>query len=194
MFIRVLVLLITFSLCVGTSAHAQDRLAKIVASIETIEILPLHADVMYSEIVPEGEPVPEPPKYCGDSLFWEAVAARDTIIPYLFDKLTDTTPTQVIVVYFGHYTVADVSYEIMKQMINGLPDVEIMGVMKDNGLGEQNKWNYLRKSIRNRNKFKRALHHWYQRHKSMLNWVSDDSPAGGHYEIGHRGKKTCPVK
>lgn len=163
-------------------SSTDDSILRFTDSLLFVTELPLHCDKMYS--MPETENDGGDIKgICGDELFWRIVSLRDTAIPYLLNKLSNTTTTEVIVVYYGNYAVADVANEAIKQIIKGIPDVELVYNLKDNGLGEQNRWNFLRQSTGNRKKFQRALSKWYEKNKSSLVWIKDKTPAEGHYEI-----------
>lgn len=136
---------------------------------------------------------------CGDRFFWQVVKGKKEIIPLLIDKLDDTTQTDAFVPYFGgHYTVADVAYTALQEIIKDIPTFELLKIKFDSkGCGYCSYWNYLRKDIKNRRKFKVAVSHWYDKNKANLVWVTShqfltcdingfNHPNGGHFELKAR--------
>jgi hypothetical protein len=133
---------------------------------------------------------------CGDHYFWQAVKGKKEIIPFLIDKIDDTTMTEASVSYFGgRYTVADVAYTALQEIIKDVPTFELLKIKFDtNGCGYCSYWNYLREDIKNRKKFKVAVSKWYDENKENLVWVSSkifltcdvsgfNHPNGGHLEL-----------
>lgn len=132
---------------------------------------------------------------CGDDLYWNVVMLRDNIIELLIDKLDDTTTTKAFVPYFGGYhTIADLAFVALEEIIHGIPTFELLGVKFDeNGCGYCSYWQHLRKSNKNRKKFKQAVKEWYFNNKEELTWVesnffsscdcSGEHPNGGHYRL-----------
>jgi len=133
---------------------------------------------------------------CGDRYFWQVVKGKQEIIPLLLDKLDDTTQTEASVPYIGgQYTVADIVYTALQEIINDIPTFELLKIKFDtNGCGYCSYWNYLRKDIKNRKKFKVAVTNWYNKNKTNLVWVTSNQfltfdrsgfnhPNGGHLEL-----------
>ena len=69
---------------------------------------------------------------CGDRLFWTVVKQQKSVVPLLIDRLNDTTETAVYVPNFGGlYTVADVAYYALEEIIHGIPTFKLLGVKFD---------------------------------------------------------------
>lgn len=132
---------------------------------------------------------------CGDKLYWEAVSVGRSNIELLIDKLDDTTSTTANVVLFGgNYTVADIAYSTLNEIIHNIPTFDLLGVQFDQeGCGYCSYWQHLNKSFTNRQKFKEAVKNWYYKNKDNLIWVESNNfatcdcngkhPNGGHYEL-----------
>lgn len=143
--------------------------------------------------------VPYIPELSGDSLFWVVVKEKMEIIPYLIEKLEDTTRTEATVSNFGgNYTVADVAYRAITEIIHGVPTLELAEDPNNPEPrdGYWGYWNYTRRSFENRKKFKKRVNEWYLSNKDKLEWVeytrkfrtapdwkfkTDKHPAGGYY-------------
>src|ERR1044072_3484753 len=64
---------------------------------------------------------------CGDAIFWRIVHGKEAIIPFLIEKLSDTTQTDAIVPNFGgQYTVADIAYVALQEIIKGIPTFQLL--------------------------------------------------------------------
>ncbi len=132
---------------------------------------------------------------CGDPIFWQVVKQKQDIIPFLLDKLSDTTQTETSVPYFGgQYTVADIAYTALQELIKDIPTFELLGVKFDkNGCGYCSYWNHLQKDLKNRKKFQTNVRNWYDKNKTNLVWVKSNQiltcdcarrhPNGGHFEL-----------
>jgi hypothetical protein len=132
---------------------------------------------------------------CGDKLYWEAVSIGNNNIEFFIDKLDDTTLTIANVVLFGgNYTVADIAFSVLTELIHDIPTFELLGVPFDrDGCGYCSYWQHLNKDFSNRQKFKEAVRIWYHKSKDNLVWmVSNDfatcdcrgqHPNGGHYKL-----------
>jgi len=131
---------------------------------------------------------------CGDNFFWEVVKQKQTIIPLLLHLLDDTTETKATVPNFGgQYTVGDICYSALQEIIHGIPTFDIAGIKFDsNGCGYCSFWNYIRQP-NNRIIFKTKITKWYNDCKQKLIWVINDKyeicdcsskhPNAGHYEL-----------
>ena len=147
------------------------------------------------------EEMPYIPELSGDSIFWVVVKVKLEIVPYLIEKLTDTTITKAIAPNFGgYYTVADIAYEAITEIIHEMPTLEFA---EDPSNPEPREgywgyWNYTRRSIENRGKFKDRVKNWYLSNNDELEWIeytrefrtSEDwkfkkgkHPAGGYYRL-----------
>ncbi|MGV8947707.1 MAG: hypothetical protein ACOH1N_14865 [Lutibacter sp.] len=132
---------------------------------------------------------------CGDKLYWEAVQLGNSGIELLIDKLDDTTSTTANVVLFGgNYTVADIAFNALSEIIHNFPTFELLGVPFDkDGCGYCSYWQHLNKDFSNRQKFKKAVRIWYHQNKDNLVWVKGNDfatcdcrgqhPNGGHYKL-----------
>jgi hypothetical protein len=145
--------------------------------------------------------MPYIPELSGDSLFWVVIKEKIAIVPFLIKRLDDTTRTEAFVPNFGaNYTVADIAYEAVKEIIHGLPTLNFTEdpdnpEPKDGYWGY---WNYIRRSFENREKFKSRVNAWYIANKDNLEWIEDTSsyrsasdwkfeankhPAKGYYRV-----------
>lgn len=132
---------------------------------------------------------------CGDELYWNSIRLKLNTIEYLIEKLDDTTTTKANVkLYGGQYTVADIAYDVICEIIHDIPTFELLGVPFDkDGCGYCAYWNHLNESYDNRVKFKEAVKNWYHKNKENLIWVENNDfetcdcrgehPNQGHYEI-----------
>lgn len=128
---------------------------------------------------------------CGDRIFWRIVQQKKSIVPFLIDKLDDTTQTLVPVPNVGgYYTVADIAYTALQEIIADIPTFELLGVKFDQeGCGYCAYWNYLREDISHRRHFQREVRKWEQRLGGR--WIESTEvltcdcsfphPNGGHY-------------
>lgn len=135
------------------------------------------------------------PMNCGDRRFWKVVTMKDNAIPLLIDRLDDTTTTPATAPNFGYsYTVADVAYAALEEIIHGIPTFKLLGVKFDTkGCGYCSYWQHLNKSSKNRQKFKKAVQEWYGNNKANLAWITSNDfsscdcrgqhPNGGHYQL-----------
>lgn len=139
---------------------------------------------------------------CGDRYFWQAVKGKKEIIPFLIDKMDDTTMTEAPVPYFGgRYTVADVAYSALQEIIRDIPTFDLLKIQFDtSGCGYCAYWYYLRMDIHNRKKFKVAFMQWYDTNKENLVWVTGNMfltcdvsgfnhPNRGHFELKNENTK-----
>lgn len=137
---------------------------------------------------------------CGDEQFWNAVRLNRNGIELLIDKLDDSTPTNASVPLFGcDYTVADVAYTALQEIIHNIPTFDLLGVPFDQeGCGYCSYWQHLNKDFSNRQKFKQAVKSWYHKNKDNLVWVENNNfatcdcsgqhPNGGHFELKTNNK------
>ena len=131
---------------------------------------------------------------CGDELYWNTVRLNKNVIELLIDKLDDSTTTEAIVPLFGYnYTVADIAYTILQELIHNIPTFDLLGVQFDEeGCGYCSYWQQLNTDYSNRRKFKSTVKNWYHKYKDNLVWVESNNfatcdcngkhPNGGHYE------------
>jgi hypothetical protein len=132
---------------------------------------------------------------CGDPLFWDVLTVCPNNIEYLIDQLDDTTSTQVNVILFGGvYTVADIAYDALSEIIHGIPTFELLGVPFDEkGCGYCAYWQHLRSDHSKRNQFKQTVRKWYLANEKSLVWVESNDfaicdcrgkhPNRGHFEV-----------
>jgi hypothetical protein len=107
-----------------------------------------------------------------NGIFWKIVKMKDKAIPFLLDKIDDTTTTNAIVRHFGgYYTVGDLAYVTLQEIIHNIPTFELLGVPFDtNGCGYCAYWQHL-SDFTNRQKFKIALKNWYDQNQLNLLWT-----------------------
>lgn len=143
--------------------------------------------------------MPYIPELSGDSLFWVVVKEKKAIVPYLINKLSDTTKTAATVPNFGgYYTVSDIAYKAINEII---PDIPTLELAEDSNNpeprdGYSGYWNYTRRSYTNRLNFQSNVRQWYNKNKSNLKWIkytekfrtapdwkfkTSQHPAGGYY-------------
>jgi len=132
---------------------------------------------------------------CGDNYFWSVVKLKEKALPFLIEKIADTAITKTAVPNFGgEYTVGDIAYQALEEIIDGIPTFELLGVEFDKtGCGYCSYWQHLRKKKVNRKVFSKAVSDWFKKNKSKLIWVisnkvltcdcSSNHPNGGHYEV-----------
>lgn len=132
---------------------------------------------------------------CGDELYWNVVRLNKNGLELLIAKLDDTTTTNSPVPLFGYnYTVADIAYTALQEIIHNIPTFDLLGVPFDkDGCGYCSYWQHLNKSFANRQKFKEAVKNWYHTNKDILVWVESNNfstcdcsgqhPNGGHYDL-----------
>jgi hypothetical protein len=131
---------------------------------------------------------------CGDKIFWRTVMQKQEIIPFLIDKLSDTTLTKATVPNFGgQYTVADIAYTALQEIIQDIPTFKLLGCKYDkNGWAYCSYWDQLREDVKKRMEFQANVRKWYEKNKSKLVWVTSNQfltcdcsgrhPNGGHFE------------
>jgi hypothetical protein len=130
---------------------------------------------------------------CDDAIFWNIVCRGKDIVPALLDKMTDTARLEGVYVpnFGGEYTVADVAFQAIEEIIAGIPAFELLGIPFDEECGRCTYWLYVRAGIENRRRFQKALREWYELNKDKLIWTESPlsltgdciSPAKGHYKI-----------
>jgi hypothetical protein len=132
---------------------------------------------------------------CGDELYWNVVRLNNNGIELLIAKLDDTTTTNAPVPLFGYnYTVADIAYTALQEIIHNIPTFDLLGVPFDQeGCGYCSYWQHLNKDYFNRQKFKETIKNWYHKNKGNLVWVENNNfatcdcsgkhPNGGHFEL-----------
>ncbi|NDV93855.1 hypothetical protein D0T84_02840 [Dysgonomonas sp. 521] len=173
---------ILFSLfLLAAQAYSQDNYKKLADSLRYV------VDVPYIH-------------NCSDPVLWRIVDKGLDIVPSLIDKMSDTKETDVPVRFFGgNYTIADVAYVAIQEIIGDVPTFELLGVdFDENGCGYCTYWFHLRESKKNRKKFQQAVFKWYGENKDALVWVKNSQsvtgdclrPDGGHYEVKKTGDTT----
>ncbi len=131
---------------------------------------------------------------CGNATFWKVVSLKEKAIRPLINKLADTTQTEAPVIYFGgNYSVADVAYAALQEIIHNIPTFELLDAEFDEGCGYCSYWHKVRESTKNRRKFQLAVQKWYNKNKANFAWIESDDfaicdyigehPSGGHYKV-----------
>ena len=177
------VLIIFCSSLIGCFAQHNEDCCSIIRNLKDVKELPYI------------------PELSGDSLFWVIVKENLSVIPCLIDCLDDTTQTQAIVPNIGgNYTVADVAFQIITEIIKDIPTLKLIGNANNSEYqnGSWGYWIFTRESINNRIKFKERIREWYSANKDNLEWVEykskfrsapnwkfeiDKHPLGGYYQL-----------
>jgi hypothetical protein len=134
---------------------------------------------------------------CKDSVFWEIVRKEKAIVPDLINKMTDTRKLKEVYVPFfgGEYTVADVAFVAIQEIIADIPTFELLGVPFNEECGYCSYWHYVRKSKKNRKNFQKAARKWYEENRDNMVWVESNNsvtgdcfivPVKGHYILQKR--------
>ena len=176
---KIFLLIIPFCFAFAFTSSGQKNYAKLVDSLQYVTKVPYIHN-------------------CDDPIFWKIVGEGKNIVPFLIDKMTDTTTLKEIYVpnFGGEYTVADVAYIAIQEIIAGIPTLKLLGVSFDKVCGYCSYWNHVRYSVENRVKFQSAVRHWYEQNKNKLVWVDYfgilagecPSPIKGHYEVKRKEK------
>ena len=169
-------------------AFSQKKYLKQIDSLRYINHMPYSCT---SSFGPKGTRSPG----CGDKIFWNIVKSKDSVINLLINKLDDPRMTKAVVALFGdNYAVADIAYVALEEIIHSFPTYDFLQGQKESDCGYCVYWNYVRKNITNRKKFKSAVRKWYEKNKDKLVWIKSDyqfhcgemsflHPNGGHYEL-----------
>lgn len=132
---------------------------------------------------------------CGDKVFWNVVKQKDRAIPFLLEKLNDSTMSEANVPNFSYnYSVSDIAYVALEEIIHGIPTFELLGVEFDKeGCGYCSYWQHLNENYQNRKNFKIAVQNWYNFNKDKLIWMENNEfsscdcsgthPNKGHFEL-----------
>lgn len=182
---RITIIVLLFSSLV----NAQIDSNKLVNSLKYVTDMPYICNGYY--ITDEGDTIREG---CGNAIYWEVISLKEEAIQPLINKLTDTTQTKAPVRFFGgNYTVADVAYTALTEIIHDIPTFELLGVKFSQACGYCSYWWHLNGNIKNRCKFQKAVQKWYQKNKNKLVWIENNNfatcdcfgahPAGGHFEL-----------
>jgi hypothetical protein len=181
-----LIRFILLTLFIPATGFAQDIIKQRVDSLQYVQNMPYLCGGGYIS-------------GCASQIYWDVIVLKEAAIPYLIDKLDDSTTTYASVSLLGiYYTTADVAYWALQEIIHGIPTLQLMGLKTDaTSCNFCMYWDYLRKDYRNRLKFRKAVHRWYKKNKQNMVWVVSNKfencdcgtkhPNGGHYEV-HTGK------
>ena len=170
--------------CAQDMKNELNKIVQQVDSLRFVRDLPYICGMEFNELA-----------NCGDRLYWNVVMLRDNAIELLIDKLDDTTLTVAPVPYFGgNYSVADVAFTALTEIIHTIPTFALLAVPFDEeGCGYCAYWQHLNKNFENRQAFKTAMHKWYHANKYNLEWMESDDfyscdckgahPNGGHFVL-----------
>jgi hypothetical protein len=98
---------------------------------------------------------------------------KEEAIANLIDKIDDTTKTTAQIRHFGgYYTVGDVAFVALQEIIIEIPTFKLLGVPFDEkGCGYCAYWQHL-SEFSNRQKFKTALQDWYLSNQVNFVWIN----------------------
>ncbi|MDB5283592.1 MAG: hypothetical protein JWO06_2667 [Bacteroidota bacterium] len=132
----------------------------------------------------------------GDSLYWNIVKERLAIVPYLINRIDDSSRTNAHVELFGgDFTLGDICYSALQDIIPEIPTLQLIrkSGCTDPDNGYWNYWLFLRKDAQNRRKFKKEVANWFAINRDKLIWVNSKynpnqdnkfpNPAGGYYKL-----------
>jgi len=166
-----------FCFVISFSAFGQENYAKLVDSLRYVWAVP------YME-------------NCYDSVLCEIISKGKAIVPDLINKMTDDEVLKEMYIPFfpAEYTVADIAYVAIQEIIPDIPTYKLLGISLDKDCGSCSYWKHLQ-SKKNRKKFQKNVRIWYEKNKDNLVWVenpdsamgwvtgdcSQPHPLGGHY-------------
>ena len=155
------------------------------------------AEIKHVQDVPY---MPELQGDCPDSVYWCFVRKGLDMVPSLIDCINSTDSTQIMIPNWGgHYTVGDIAFAIICDIIHDLPiqDFFLNGVVDERDNGPITYHSFLSSSEGNRRILQRQLRRWYRKNRHCLIWITDDSewrtaddcwwttnkhPAGGYFK------------
>jgi hypothetical protein len=133
---------------------------------------------------------------CGDATFWRVVRRGKRALHALQTRLDDRTPTKATIPNFGKkYTVADVAFLAMKEIVPELSGYDLMRIEVSEECGDCAWWRFVNGPKANRTNLKAAVEKWLTVHEQSLVWTKGsrivgmdcldrcDHPAGGHFEL-----------
>lgn len=167
-------------------SQKDTELNKIIDNFANVEDMPYICEGMNNELTVG----------CGDSIFWAAIEQGENIIPYLLDRISDSTKSKAFVPNFGGYfRIGDISLFALQVLIWDIPILDLAedSINSEPRNGFWGYWNYTRRSYENRHKFKDRVLNWYELNKYQLEWIEGSeikgcdcsklkNPAGGHLE------------
>ena len=150
-----------FCLVIFHSLFAQQNYAKLADSLRYVTQIP------YME-------------NCTDPVLWKIISKGKAIVPDLINKMTDTRKLgEAYVPFFAaEYTVADVAFVAMQEIIADIPIFELLGVPLSEECGYCSYWYYV-ESKKNRKKFQKAVRKWYEENQNNLIWVESNNSLTG---------------
>ncbi len=180
---------------IACPAFAQDNVDAILLSkkLKNITDMPYICNGYYMNET--GDTIREG---CGNAAYWDIVKQKDDVIQLLIDILTDTTQTKAVVPLFGwNYTVADIAYTALREIIHGIPTFKLLGIKFDKkGCGYCSYWYHLTENFDNRVKFQQAVQKWYDKNAHRLIWIEGNEvetgegflnhPAGGYFIVSSK--------
>lgn len=151
------------------------------------------------EKLPQIKEMPYAPELSGDSIYWVIVKEGLKVIPYLIERLSDTTITEATVPIFGgYYTVADIANRAIYDIIREIPTLDFVVNSNNPAGGYWYYWDYVRGGYNNRLMFQAKVKLWFEQNKINLVWKEDNGiyradkdwkfkslkhPAGGYYVL-----------
>ncbi len=182
----VLNIILIFSIS-GLYAQTDEQLDKLIDNFSDIQDIPYICRQYSDKLTVE----------CGDSIFWNAVAHGEKLIPYLINRLDDTLKSKAYVPNFGgDNLIGDISLIVLQVLIWDIPVLDFAEDKENPELrdGFWGYWNYTRPDFNNRQKFKIRVNDWYLKNQDNLVWIKSDkvkicdcdiliNPAKGHFEL-----------
>ena len=104
-------------------------------------------------------------------MYWELVAEGLEVVPAAIALIDDTTETKAAVPNWGgNYTVGDIAFSIITDMIEDIPVWEMIQGKKDY-LGQNVYFEFVRDNFQNRIFLKTALSQWFAKNRDSLIWM-----------------------
>ncbi len=111
---------------------------------------------------------------CTADIYWKIIAQKEKAIPYLIDKLTDTTPTKIR--YDCKKTplnISEVSYLALTEIAD-FPIFDITGYQFDhidrNGCSGFHLWYFFTDNLGHKPEFQKSVRKWWAKNKKKYMW------------------------
>lgn len=133
---------------------------------------------------------------CGENAFWDVVKQKERAIPFLLERLDDTTSSKAPVLYFGgNWRIGDIAYSALEEIINGIPTFDLMPPnFGDEDCGYCVYWQHLDKNLQHRINFKKNVKTWITTHKDKFQWIESNQTLTCECQFGHPNKGYFVIK